>query len=251
MRWGIFLSVAGIVASMVSAAPAQIRPFNYTFKNKYAEVDFSWSKEAAAVPALVKRFRSDMAKARVDSIQCGKLETEIRRKTGSPVPSVICSSSTKVTTSGQSSRLLSLSRKHWAFTGGAHGNGATSGLLWDRNLRKEISFGSLFLQRNGYSPALRAPYCRALDKERKKRRWSGYQPGAVPEFDACPTFSNLALIPADANHNRRFDRVHVIAAPYTAGSFAEGEYDISLPVTPALIAALKPEYRSSFEAQRQ
>ena len=40
MRWGIFLSVAGIVAGVVSAAPAQIRPFNYTFKNKYAEVDF-------------------------------------------------------------------------------------------------------------------------------------------------------------------------------------------------------------------
>jgi hypothetical protein len=251
MKWGVFLSVAGLAASVVSAAPAQIRPFNYTFKNKYAEVDFSWSKEASAVPELVKRFRYDMAKARVDSIKCGKLETEIRRKTGSPVPTVICSSSTKVTTSGQSPRLLSLSRKDWAFTGGAHGNGATSGLLWDRNLRKEISFGSLFLQTNGYSPGLRAPYCRALDKERNKRRWSGYQPGAVPEFDACPKFSDLALIPADSNRNDRFDRIHVIAPPYIAGSFAEGEYDITLPVTAALVAAMKPEYRSSFEAQRQ
>jgi uncharacterized protein YdbL (DUF1318 family) len=37
----------------------------------------------------------------------------------------------------------------------------------------------------------------------------------------------------------------------TAGSFAEGEYDISLPVTAALIEALKPQYRSSFEVHRQ
>lgn len=236
--------------SLIGARPA-VRPFSYAFKNRYANVDYSWSREAAAVPALVKRFRADLASSRADSIECGKLETEIRRKAGAAVPRVVCSSSTKITTSGQSARLLSLARQHWAFTGGAHGNGATSALLWDRKLGKEISFGSLFTRTNGYSPALRDPYCRALDKERTKRRWSGYEPGAVPEFDACPRFSDLALIPADSNHNGRFDRVHLIAAPYTAGSYAEGEYDIVLPVTAALIAALRPEYRASFEDQRQ
>jgi hypothetical protein len=40
------------------------------------------------------------------------------------------------------------------------------------------------------------------------------------------------------------------ADPYVAGPYAEGDYDISLPVTAEVIAALKPAYRSSFEAQR-
>jgi hypothetical protein len=244
-----FLLLAAATLLCVGADYAQAKPFAYAYKSKYARVEFSWSSEAAAVPALVKRFRAALTKEKAEAISCGKLETSVRVKLGAGA--VQCESSTKFTTSGESVGLLSLSRTYWAFTGGAHGNGSTTGLLWDRRFGKEISFSSLFSQANGYSQPLRASYCRALDKERKKRRWSGYQPGAVPEFDACPNFSELALIPADSNRNHRFDRVHVIAAPYVAGSFAEGEYDVALPVTAALIAALKPEYRSSFERQRQ
>ena len=243
--------MAIIGAAGLPAASAEARPFNYEYKSKYAEVDYSWSPEAAAVPALVRRLRAELAKTQASSIECGKAETAVRQETDSGLKSLACSSSTKITTSGQSARLLSLTREHWAFTGGAHGNGATNALLWDRKLGKEVRFGSLFSPANGYARALRGPYCRALDEERKKRRGSGYQPGAVAEFDACPKFSDLALIPADSNRNSRFDRIHVVAAPYTAGSFAEGEYDIVLPVTRALTSALKPEYRASFEVQRQ
>lgn len=110
---------------------------------------------------------------------------------------IACSSSTSIKTSGQSARLLSLAREHWAFTGGAHGNGATTGILWDRGLNKEISFDSLFLSPAGLTQ-LRAPYCRALDAERKKRRGPDYEKGTITEFDTCPKFSDLALIAADS-----------------------------------------------------
>ena len=98
---------------------------------------------------------------------------------------------------------------------------------------------------------LRDPYCRALAAERKKRRGGDNEPSPVPEFDACPKLSELALIPADSSHRGRFDTIHLIAAPYTAGPYSEGDYDIALPVTGRLVAALKPEYRDSFAAQRQ
>ena len=240
--------IAAFLAANASEA-AEARPFSYKSKTRYADVDFSWSTEAAAVPLLAKRFRAELAKERSQSIQCGRAETEVRRRAGSQ--GIACASSTKITTSGQTSRLLSLSRAYWAFTGGAHGNGGTNSLLWDRRQAREIGFGSLFSSPNGYVNVLRQPYCRALDRERKKRRGAGYQPGGVPEFDSCPKFSYLSLIPADSKNRGRFDRIHLIAAPYTAGSFAEGEYDIALPITPRLIAALKPEYRASFEPQRQ
>jgi hypothetical protein len=45
--------------------------------------------------------------------------------------------------------------------------------------------------------------------------------------------------------------VHLIAAAYLAGPYAEGEYDIVLPVPPQLVRLIKPQYRSSFQAQRQ
>jgi len=246
----------GLALTAVIASPCDAAPFSTKFKNRYAEVDFSWSEQAGAVSALVTRFRKDLAREKAKSTECGKTESQVRISTGGV--GIRCSSSTKVTTKGETPRLLSLARKYWAFTGGAHGNGATSALLWDRNLNREIAFSSLFNSNAAVPAVLRSSYCAALDRERKKRRSPDYQPGggnpslasAFSNFDNCPKFSDLALIPTDSNRDGRFDRIHLIAAPYTAGSFAEGEYDISLPVTMQLIAALKPEYRSSFEAQR-
>jgi len=73
----------------------------------------------------------------------------------------------------------------------------------------------------------------------------------LPEFNECPKYSDLAIAPVDKNKDGRFDRLGFIASPYVAGPYAEGEYEIELPVTPQLIAAMKSTYRSSYEAQRQ
>ena len=240
--------IAFAAIAMLMATSADARPFTYASKTKYAEIDFSWSTEAAAVPALVRRFQADLRIARTKTPRCGHIESAARIATGGQA--IACSISVKITTIGESPMLLSLARENWAFTGGAHGNGATSGLLWDRSKGKEISFVSLF---HSASPLaqLRAPYCRALDAERKKRRGANYQKSTITEFDTCPKLSDLALIPSDSGHIGRFDQIHLIAASYLAGPFAEGEYDIALPVTRQLIAAMKPQYRASFEAQRQ
>jgi hypothetical protein len=226
---------------------AHAAPFATSYKTRFADVDFSWSAEAAAVPALVRRFKGELAHEKTATIQCGKTETEVRVKSGSE--GIACSSSTAIKTEGETPRLLSMSRAYYAFTGGAHGNGATTGLLWDRRLGKEIQFDALFASAKAYGAMLRAPYCRALDKERRKRRGPDYQPGSIAEFDSCPKLSDLALIPADPKQRGRFDRIHLIAAPYLAGPYAEGDYDIELPVSRALIAAMKPEYRGSFAAR--
>jgi len=45
--------------------------------------------------------------------------------------------------------------------------------------------------------------------------------------------------------------LRLIADPYVAGPYAEGNYTVDLAVTSAVIAALKPEYRASFELQPQ
>ena len=242
MRLGI---IAPVALALLTTVSAQARPFKYAYKSKYAQFDFSWSSEAAAVPALVMRFHAELRKAKADTIAGGKMESSFR-------PGIGWASSTKITTSGESPRLLSLSRTYWAFTGGAHGNGRTTGLLWDRKLGKEISFASLFSSSSSYGPALRDPYCRALDQERIKRRGGdGKLNNGIGEFDACPKFSDLAIIPADSHRDGRFDRIHLIAPPYLAGPYAEGDYDIALPVTRQLIGLMKPVYRASFEAQRQ
>ncbi len=234
--------------SIVGSPAAATASLSLSYHGPFATVDYSWSKEAAEVPQLVKLFRAGFEKEKSESIRCGKEESAIRIKTGGMA--IRCESSTKITTSGSSERLLVLARQYWAFTGGAHGNGATTPLVWDRRLGKEISSTSLFLPGGGYQAVFKAPYCRALDRERKKRRGDDYQPGMVTEFDTCPKFSELALIPGSSSPGLKLDTMHLIAAPYVAGPYVEGEYDIALPVTKRLIATIKPEYRSSFQVQR-
>ena len=79
-------------------------------------------------------------------------------------------SSTRITTSGETARLLSLSREYWAFTGGAHGNGATTGIAVGQEAAQSCQLRLSVLRSVGLCGAPRAPYCRALDAERKKRR---------------------------------------------------------------------------------
>jgi hypothetical protein len=104
-------------------------------------------------------------------------------------------------------------------------------------------FQALFTSAPGALAVLRAPYCKALNAERKKRR-QGERLGG--EFDQCPKFSELTLMPADPKKRGRFNQILIVADPYVAGPYVEGSYDISVPASAALTAKLKREYRSSF-----
>jgi hypothetical protein len=61
--------------------------------------------------------------------------------------------------------------------------------------------------------------------------------------------SELTLALGDRDSNGRFDHVEVIADPYVAGAYAEGAYEIALPLTATMLTRLRPEYGQSFEPQ--
>jgi hypothetical protein len=208
------------------------------------EFRYEWPTEAVAIPALDLRFyneaKRDLAEAQKLAVDDKKDYEEQGRA------SVRDLYSTKWTTEGQSARLLSLKSDHEEYTGGAHPNYNISDLLWDRQLAHEVKFGDLFEVADGYAPIVRSAYCHKLAQETVKRTGDPIE----KEYWSCPKFSELAILPTDRNKNGRFDEINFVASPYTAGSYAEGEYDIVLPVAPKLISALKPEYRGSFEAYR-
>ena len=49
-----------------------------------------------------------------------------------------------------------------------------------------------------------------------------------------------------SSNGATFDRIGFQIAPYEAGPYAEGTYEITLPVDGAVMRALKPQYRASF-----
>jgi hypothetical protein len=225
------------------AAPAA-KAFVYDEENDLIEFHYGWSAEAAAVSRLVDRFSRDMGKVKADLIAGAREDKAFRDKEGFDFHGH--SSTTDYATAGQSPRLLSLSVDAAAYTGGAHGNYGTNSLLWDRQAAKEIKVADLFAEPANMDRLLTQRWCDALNKAREEKR--GEPVGGGGMFDDCPRLGDITVVPTDKDQNGRFERLILTASPYVAGSYAEGSYEIDLAVTPDLVAALKSNYRDSFEA---
>ena len=244
MKRGIISLIAAVTALALAAPPAKAVEIKES--SKALEFDYSWPAEAAAIRPLNQRFRTDaqaaLRRAQKDAAEDMKLAASQKREFHQHF------FSRSWATAGQSPRLLSLQSETDTFTGGAHPNSTNQALLWERRLGREFPLGSLFLRPRALETLTRTTYCKRLDAERRKRR-QGERLGG--QFDDCPKYPELAIVPMDGDKDRRFDRIRFVASPYVAGPYAEGEYEIDLPVTRQLMAAMKPAYRASFEPQRQ
>jgi hypothetical protein len=203
----------------------------------------SWSAEAAAVPQLTDRFTKDMNKVKADTIAGAREDREERARQGYDYHP----HETQVSyeTAGQSERLLSLESSVYGFSGGAHGSSGSGSLLWDRKLAREVSVSDLPRSGTSWTGAIRQPFCTLLNREREKRREEPVKPDDL--FGDCPKYEDVTVLLSDEDKNGRFDHINVIADQYVAGPYAEGPYEILLPITAAMIERLKPDYRASFE----
>ncbi len=245
MKQILFLAPLALAGCATLFGPTS--PFAVDRKDELIEFNYAWSAEAAAIPLLVRRLRGDLetswsaasATAQADRAKAKAMNFPFRGH----------QFNRRWTTAGQSSRLLSLEGRTEIFTGGAHPSHGAEPLLWDRRTRAEVKVERLFGANADFAKLVHAPSCEIFEGERAKRRGAPVSAGDM--FGACPKLGELAVVPADSNGNRRFDRFRLIAPHGIAGPYAEGRYDIAVPVTSALRAALKPAYRSSFEVQPQ
>lgn len=229
------------------AKPALARPGAFAAEEKtdLFEFEFSWPAEAAAIPELARRFNEEMGKAKSELVAGAEEEKARREKEGFDYTPFM--SSTVYQTAGQSARLLSLKLEAASYEGGAHGNFGIGALLWDRLAKSETAFAELFVEPRDRDRLLKQRWCDALNEARAKKR--GEPVGSGGLFDDCPSLDDIAIIPFDSDRNERFDKLVLAASPYVAGPWVEGSYEIELAVTTDLIAALKREFRPSFEAQ--
>ena len=226
--------------------PTPAKAFVAEEKTDLIEFHYAWSAEAAAVPQMVDRLRKDMDKVKAELIAGAQEDKAMREKQGAEFHGFM--SSTDYETAGQSDRLLSLSVESGGYTGGAHGNYGVSALLWDRAAARQIQIADLFAEPANMDRLLTQRWCDALNKEREKKR--GEPVGGGGMFDECPKLDEIAIIPGDQDKNGRFETLALVASPYVAGPWVEGAYEIELGVTPDLLAALKADYRTSFEASQ-
>jgi hypothetical protein len=221
---------------------ARIAPYAYDKKGDLVEFNYAWSAEVSADPRLRRILKADLERSFSATAAAAEADRAASAAAGRPFHSH--QYNRRWTTAGQSPRLLSLDGRLMAFTGGAHPDHAATGLLWDRYARASIKPDRLFVNASSLGTLVRAPSCAMLASERTRRL--GDAPASDGMAAPCPT-AGVAVIPSDANHNRRFDHIRVVAVNGVAGPNVEGTYDLSVPVTANMLAAIKPLYRSGFE----
>lgn len=217
------------------------------------DFSFSWPAQVSAIPPLARMLKQELE--RQLSQQQREWEASVAEfgdgtGEGSCVSCVNRSFSKQWAVVADTPRFLVLAGETYTYTGGAHGNTGYEGLVWDREAQdgKGEAMGpeGFFTAPTALENAAKGAYCEALNQARREKRGGEGLPTDM--FDNCPTIDELVVLPKSSD-GEHFDQITFIAAPYVAGSYAEGTYEFTIPVTDAILDVVKAQYRDAFVAK--
>ena len=227
------------------APPA--KAFQQSEKTGLLEFLYAWPAEAAAVPAIEAKFRKDMETGRADALKMAEQDRKSAQQSGFPFHAH--SLETRWTVAADTPRFLSLQSSRYTYTGGAHGMTGYDALLWDRERKRETAFAALMTSPAAFAAAIRDRFCDALDKARMEKRGEPVKRSNDDDFTKCIDPMKQVLVPTSKD-GKLIDGVTVIIGPYSAGPYAEGSYDVALPVDAAMRQAIRTEYQGAFVEAR-
>ena len=209
---------------------------------KTATLDFSYAYPTAAarIAPLRRWLEADRVRLRTRAAGLAAEDRREAAKSGFPFHQHDASREWKVVT--ETPRLLSLSGESYSYTGGAHGNTALESLVWDKAKARRVDPRTMFESAAAMQRVLGPGWCAWLKGERRRRL--GSDPGTDDIFP-CPPVSDLIVL-LGSTDRRAIDRIGLVAGQYVAGSYAEGMYEMTVPVTPALLAIVRPEWQAAF-----
>jgi len=236
---------AGIAqaTTSVAAAPPEAAAFEDKATNDKAirEFSYKWPAAVSAVPALVQRFTAERDQLLAE--QKAEWDEAVAEFAGQDCVACTIRSYEKTwQVVADLPRYLSLSASFSIYSGGAHGNRSYDALVWDRETKAAIDPKAMFRSPEVLQDALGAAWCKDLKAERVERLGAD---NAVDDMFPCPPIAELTVLLGSSN-KQTFDRIGLIAAPYVAGSYVEGSYEVTLPVTKPVLGAVKPEYKAAF-----
>lgn len=150
------------------------------------------------------------------------------------------------TLAAHTDKLLILDGQFKSYLGGTHGDYSSDSLYWDKRSKRRIRFEDIFISRSSFQNALQADFCASLDSQRREKRKDNPHNINYTEWECLPLTAVITTIPISNESGRYIDHILFRLDPYMAGPFSEGEYLITLKVTPALLEAIKPIWRSEF-----
>lgn len=222
--------------------PPSAKPFAQADKSEFLEFSYAYPAQAAAVPFLVDKFSKDAASSRADALKMAKDDSAAMKASGYPFrPHSV---ETKWRVEADTPRFLSLESESYVYTGGAHGMTGYDVVLWDKARRRETSVKAVMTSPAAFAAAIRDPFCKELDRQRAEKRGEPVVRGD-DDFTQCIDPMEQILVPTSSN-GKLIDSMTVVVGPYSAGPYAEGSYDVKLPVDAAMRKAIKTEYQDGF-----
>jgi hypothetical protein len=229
-----------MVGTPQPAPPA--KPFAQADKSESLEFSYAYPAQAAAVPFLVDKFGKDAASSKANALKMAKEDSVSAKQSGYPFRSH--SIETKWQVEADTPRFLALESESYVYTGGAHGMTGYEVVLWDKARRRETSVRAVMTSASAFAAAIRDPFCKELDRQRAQKRGEPVVRGD-DDFTQCIDPMEQVLVPTSSD-GKLIDSMTVVVGPYNAGPYAEGSYDVKLPVDAAMRKAIKTEYQDGF-----
>ncbi|WP_150291876.1 DUF4163 domain-containing protein [Sphingobium estronivorans] len=225
--------------------PPPAKAFAQKEKTDLLEFAYSYPAQAAQVPALVEKFGKQLTASKDDALKMAREDQKAAKAAGFPFHAH--SLETHWTVKADTPRFLALESESYAYTGGAHGMTGYDALLWDKGRKRETAFSALMTTPAAFAAAIRDRFCDALDKARMDKRGEPVRRSNDDDFTKCIDPMQQVLVPTSKD-GKLIDSVTFVIGPYSAGPYAEGSYDVALPVDAAMRKTIKTEYQDGFIA---
>ena len=232
-------------------APAQetpaASPSNLSFadKTEHATVSLTLPEGIKAEPDLHARTYAEEVRS-LRQFEEGALAARTEAEGDEGMPPF--EKTVTVTVAGQTDRLFSLRREAFDYSGGAHPNTLTTGIVWDRSLKRVIGAPELF-RKGADLTALDQALCTAVNAARRAR---------VPDARtltlegrdgwACPRAAETPFVLAPGDQAGKAGGLIFLIGPYQVGPGVEGGYEIAIPQT-AFKSRIATAYAGEFAGQ--
>lgn len=233
----------GNQAAATAPADAQA-PMTYESKNQFASVKLTLPEPIKAQADLHK---ATYAQATRDLRQFVEGAQADRTEAGGDQGLPPYEKQIDYFAGAETSRLFSLQRRDFDFTGGAHPNTLYSAALWDKTTKRMVTPAELFARGADLSPLDRA-LCAAINTAKKARDPSA-EPLTLGGKDwSCPRASATPFVLTPGTTAGKAGGLTFLIGPYQVGPYAEGAYQIAIPQS-AFVQLIAGDYAAEFAGQ--
>lgn len=217
-------AAAGVEAPSTAAEAAA--PMAYQARTPFASVKLDLPVAVRAQPDLHARLYAEEVRKLHQFIEGAQAD---RTEAGDDATLPAYEKDITLALAAETGKLLSLKRVDFDNSGGAHPNTLSSGVLWDKALKRELTAADLF-RKGADMTALDQALCSAINAAKRARVRDSALLTLNGRSGGCPRALSTAFVLAPGSVPGRAGGLIFLIGPYEVGAYAEGPYELAVPV---------------------